>query len=142
MPAPPFRDQHGTILPHDHPEILDADYVLRHIVPPHDLHPDPAKGTVRVSSGAYSESSDGGMSVDIIRWMAADGLDACDYLAEDGMGATKIRVGDLRALGLMVGWDPDTGHEHHGAVWGIKDQKQRRRISKLAITVRKAAGET
>ncbi|MBB4257304.1 hypothetical protein [Bradyrhizobium sp. CIR3A] len=82
------------------------------------------------------------MSVDIIRWMAEEGLDECYYLADENVGATKIRVGDLRAMGLMVGWDPDAGHKHHGAVWGIKDQKRRRRISKAAITVRKAAGET
>jgi hypothetical protein len=142
MPAPPTRDQHGKIVPHDHSEILDDDYVLRHIVPPHDLHPDQAKQVVRVSSAAYSESSDGGMSVDILRWMAGDQLDECYYLEDQAIGATKIRVGDLRALGLQVGWDPDTGHIHHGAVWGIKDQKQRRKIAKAAITVRKAEGET
>jgi hypothetical protein len=141
MRAPPLRDQSGKIVPHDHPEILDGDYVLRHIVP-HDLHPDQAKQVVRVSSGAYSESSDGGMSVDILRWMAEDQLDECYYLADETIGATKIRVGDLRALGLQVGWDPETGHVHHGAVWGIRDQKQRRKIAKAAITVRKAEGET
>ncbi|KRQ96888.1 hypothetical protein CP49_32955 [Bradyrhizobium valentinum] len=101
MPAPLLRDQDGKILTHDHPEILDDDYVLRHIVPPHDLHPDTDKGVTRVASGAYSESSDGGMSADILRWMA----------------------------------------EHHGAVWGIK-QSHRRRIARVAITVRRAQGET
>ncbi|WP_156439766.1 hypothetical protein [Bradyrhizobium valentinum] len=79
MPAPPLRDQDGKILTHDHPEILDDDYVLRHIVPPHDLHPDTDKGVTRVASGAYSESSDGGMSADILRWMAEDHLDECYY---------------------------------------------------------------
>lgn len=141
MPAPPLRDANGTIIPHDHPEILDDDYVLRHIVPPHDLHPDTAKGVTRVASGAYSESSDGGMSVDILRWMAEDRLDECYYLADEIVGATKLRVGDLRAIGLQVGWDPDSGHSHHGAVWGIK-QSHRRKIARGAITVRKAEGET
>jgi hypothetical protein len=141
MPAPPPRDQDGKIIPHDHPDILDDDYVLRHIVPPHDLHPDAAKNIVRVSSGAYSESSDGGMSVDILRWMAEDGLDECHYLADENVGATKIRVSDLRAMSLNVGWDPDGGHDHHGAVWGVK-QSHRRKIARIAITVRKAEGET
>lgn len=140
MPAPPFRDPAGTIVPHDHPEILDDDYVLRHIVPPQDLHPDLAKNVVRVSSGAYSESSDGGMSVDILRWMADGSLDECHYLPDETAGATKIRVGDLRAMGLQVGWDPDSGHQHHGAVWGIK-QSHRKKIARIAITVRKALGE-
>src|SRR5690348_4698189 len=112
MRVPPQRDKDGKIIPHDHPEIGNDDYVLRHIVSPQDLHPDTAKGLVRVSSGAYSESSDGGMSVDILRWMAEDGLDECHYLADETVGATRIRVGDLRAVGLQVGWDPDEGHSH------------------------------
>jgi hypothetical protein len=141
MPAEPVRDANGKIVPHDHDEILDDDYVLRHIVPPHDLHPDPGKGVTRVSSGAYSESSDGGMSVDILRWMSVDHLDELHYLADETIGATRIRVRDLRAMGLKVGWDPDGGHPHHGAVWGIK-QTHRRKIAKLAVTVRKAEGET
>jgi hypothetical protein len=141
MPSAPLRDQNGKIVPHDHPEILDDDYVLRHIVPPHDLHPDPEKKITRVSSGAYSESSDGGMSVDLIRWMADVGMDELDFLRDEAEGATKIRVGDLRAMGLKVGWDPDGGHPHHGAVWGVK-QTHRRKIAKAAITVRKAEGET
>jgi hypothetical protein len=140
MRAAPLRDPNGKIVPHDHPEILDDDWVLRHILP-RDLHPDAAKKVVRVSSAAYSEG-DGGMSVDILRWMAEVHLDECYYLADETVGATKIRVGDLRILGLQVGWDPDAGHVHHGAVWGIKDQKQRRKIARSAITVRKAEGET
>lgn len=141
MREPPQRDQDGKIVPHDHPQILDEDYILRHIVPPHDLHPDTAKGIVRVSSGAYSESSTGGMSVDILRWMTEDGLDECHYIS-DKMGATKIKVGDLRSLGCKVGWDPDGGHEHHGAVWGVKQSLRRKIARQLATTVRKAAGET
>jgi hypothetical protein len=141
MRVDPERDKQGAIVPHDHPDICDDDFVLRHIVPPYDLHPDIEKGIVRVSSGAYSESSDGGMSVDILRWMAEDGLHETFYLADETVGATKIRVGDLRAMGLKVGWDPDGGHLHHGAVWGIK-QTHRRKIAKAASTVRKAEGET
>lgn len=141
MRVDPQRDEHGAIVPHDHPDIHDNDFVLRHIVPPHDLHADIEKQVVRISSGAYSESSEGGMSVDIIRWMDEDGLHDVYYLADETIGATKIRVGDLRAMGLKVGWDPDGGHSHHGAVWGLK-QTHRRKIAKAAITVRKAEGET
>lgn len=141
MRVPPQRNQDGKIIPHDHPEIVDDDFVLRHIVPPHDLHPDTTKNIVRVSSGAYSESSDSGMSVDILRWMTEDGLDECHYLADETVGATKVRVGDLRLMGLQVGWDPESGHPHHGAVWGVK-QSHRRKISRIAVTVRKAEGET
>jgi hypothetical protein len=141
MPADPLRDQQGKISPHDHDEISDDSFVIRHIVPPHDLHPDHAAGLVRVSSGAYSESSDGGMSVDIESWMIADGLDSLHYVA-GAEGATRLRVGDLRRLGMQVGWDPDSGHRHHGCVWGIKGSSARKKVARLATTLKKASGET
>ena len=72
MPTPPPRDAHGRIVPHDHLEILDSHHVIRHTTP-HDLHTEP-NGLRRVMSGAFSESSTGGMSVDIEEWMTADGL--------------------------------------------------------------------
>jgi hypothetical protein len=53
----------------------------------------------------------------------------------------KLKVGDLRELGLLVGWDPLPGNPHHCAVWGIKTAT-RKKISRKAITVRKADGET
>ena len=68
-------------------------------------------------------------------------LDDLHYLPDETQGATRIRVGDLRALGLKVGWDPDSGHAHHGAVWGIKTT-HRKKIAKKAETLRKAEGET
>ncbi len=142
MPTAPPRDQNGKIVPHDHPDIHDDDYVIRHIVPPFDLHPDLGTQTTRVGSGAYSESSDGGMSVDIQRWMRQNSLDDFYYLADETEGATRICVGKLRALGLKVGWDPDGGHAHHGAVWGVKNSGFRKKIARLAETLRKAEGET
>jgi hypothetical protein len=142
MPTDPLRDANGNILPHDHEDIHDDDFVIRHIVPPHDLHPDPNSEITRVASGAYSESSGGGMSVDIQRWMREDGLDDLYYLADESVGATLIRVGDLRAMGLRVGWDPDSGHKHHAAVWGITNSNYRKKVWRVAQTLRKAEGET
>jgi len=139
--APPLRNADGKIVAHDHPEITDDDYVIRHIVPPFDLHPEPETGITRVASGAYSASDDGGMSVDIQRWMHEDGLNDLYYLPNEAQGATRIRVGDLRELGLKVGWDPDGGHPHHGAVWGVKSTL-RRKIARKAETLKKARGET
>jgi hypothetical protein len=138
--APPPRDEDGKIIPHDHPEITDDDYVIRHIVPPFDLHPE-SEDVTRVASGAYSASDDGGMSVDIQGWMHEDHLDDLFYLPDETQGATRIRVGELRALGLKVGWDPDNGHAHHGAVWGIKTT-HRKKIARKAGTLKKAEGET
>lgn len=142
MRSPPPRDAGGNIIPHDHKEILDSYHVIRHITP-HDLHHETSSGVVRVASGAYSESSDGGMSVDIEEWMAADGLLPTHFISDPNHGAVRLRVGDLRQEGLKVGWDPDNGHAYHDAVWGVgKGSSRRRRIAKLAVTVRKADGET
>jgi len=139
MPSAPQRDAQGKIEPHDHPEIHDDCHVIRHIIPPHDLH----EG--RVSSGAYSESTISGircgMSVDIECWMTNDGLASLHYVTDPTHGATRLRVGFLRSLGMKVGWDPDNGHQHHGAVWDITTSF-RKRMQKSAVTVRKAAGET
>ena len=141
MRSPPPRDQNGKIVPHNHREILDSHHVVRHILP-QDLYSEPS-GKVRVQSGAYSESSDGGMSVDIIEWMVEDGLSELHYLTDPSQGAVKLSVASLRREGFLVGWDPDGGHPHHGAVWGIGNgSTRRRRIARLAVTLRKAKGET
>jgi hypothetical protein len=140
MRAPPLRDAQGKVIPHDHAEILDEHHVIRH-TDPHDTCDDGAGGR-RLTSGAYTESSDGGMSVDIEEWMVADGLSSLHYVTDPTQGAARINVGELRKLGLKVGWDPDGGHNHHGAVWGLSGSKKRRQVAKLAATLRKCAGES
>lgn len=137
MPAQPPRDANGKVAPHDHPEILLEHHVIRHVTP-NDIHPTERRRT----SGAFSESSDGGMSVDIAEWMEADGLMALHYVEDPSHGAVRLNVGQLRGLGFQVGWDPDRGHPHHGCVWGIGNgSRRKRRIDAIAITIRKAAGE-
>src|SRR5258706_13915460 len=124
MPKPPPRDQHGKIVPHDHPDILDEHYVIRHATP-QDLCDD--DGGRRLSSGAFSESEGGGMSVDIEEWMKVDGLDPLHYMTDPTHGAVRLKVGDLRKQKLQVGWDPDNTHPHHGGVWGIGNGSKRKR---------------
>jgi hypothetical protein len=139
MPVDPPRDQQGRIVPHDHPEILDKDYVIRHTVP-QDLCID--AGRKRLSSGAFSESTGGGMSVDIEEWMRADGLDPLHYVMDATHGAVRLNVGELRKLGFQVGWDPDNAHPHHGGVWGIGNgSKRKKRVHKIATALRKTKGE-
>jgi hypothetical protein len=141
MPLDPPRDPSGNILPHDHAEILDDYHVIRHTNPNY-LAFDDELGGKRLGSGAFSESSDGGMSVDIEEWMIADGLTRLHYLASSVEGAVRIRVGDLRQRGYQVGWDPDGGHPHHGSVWGnFNGSKNKRRVKALAQTIKKAEGE-
>jgi hypothetical protein len=135
MPNPPPRDQHGKITPHDHDEILDDHHIIRHTTP-NDV-PDG-----RFNSGAFSESTGGGMSVDIEEWMTADGLDPLHYVTDPTHGAVRLKVGDLRKLGFQVGWDPDDAHLHHGAVWGIGNGSKRKRlVREIATTLKQADGE-
>ncbi len=82
------------------------------------------------------------MSVDIEEWMAADGLGPLHYVQEAAHGATRITVGELRAQGFRVGWDPRPDNPHHGAVWGIGNgSRRKRRVAALAVTIRPAFGE-
>jgi hypothetical protein len=55
-----------------------------------------------LASGAFSESSDGGMSCDEQNWMAAAGLDPLHYVADPTHGAVRLNVGALRMLGLQM----------------------------------------
>jgi hypothetical protein len=140
MPRPPERDQHGTIVPHNHPDILDEHHVIRRTTP-QELCDD--VGGKRLSSGVFSESEAGGMSVDIEEWMRADGLDPLHYVTDPTHGAVRLNVGDLRKLDLKVGWDPDDAHQYHGSVWGIANgSKRKRRVLEIATSLKRAEGET
>jgi hypothetical protein len=141
MPTDPPRDQQGAIIPHDHPEIRDDQHVIRHTTP-HDLCDDEETKKRRLASGAFSESTGGGMSVDIEEWMCAAGLASLHYVTVVGHGAVRLNVGELRKLGFQVGWDPDNNHRYHGAVWGIGNgSKRKKRVARIAVTIQKAAGE-
>jgi hypothetical protein len=141
MRAQPERDGEGIVLPHDHLEVLREHHVIRHITE-RDLHLDKAISQTRIASGAYSESSEGGMSVDIEEWMLEDGLESTHYVTDLAHGAVRLNVGELRELGLTVGWDPLPENPHHGAVWGIGNgSKRKQRISKLATVILKARGQ-
>ncbi|MSP00674.1 MAG: hypothetical protein EXR07_06440 [Acetobacteraceae bacterium] len=132
-----LTDDDGKIKPHDHPDILNDHHVIRWITPG-NIHPDDR----RLISGAFSESRDGGMSVEIEEWLQAAGFDRLKNLPDPSYGAVRLNVGALRKLGFQVGWDPDQGHPQHGAVWGIGNGSTRRRkILGIAERIRPAKGE-
>jgi len=147
MVRDPTRDADGEVVPHDHPDIRDDDYVIRHIPPAMLVPADNSKplGPRRISSGAYSESGDFpfGMSVDIEGWIVAAGLSPLHYLPDPSYGAQRLNVGALRRAGCQVGWDPIPGkNPHHALVWGLRNSKtMRKQVARLAITLKKAAGE-
>lgn len=140
MPADPPRDASGNVVPHDHDEIPNHYHVIRRTTP-NDLCQNTDTGQRRLASGAFCESTEGGMSVDIEELMVADGLDPLAHITDSSFGAVRITVGELRALGMKVGWDPIEGNRHHGEVWGISNSRRRRKVAAIATTVRKAKGE-
>jgi hypothetical protein len=130
MRCPPPRDDNGRILPHDHPEVTKDHHTIRHTIP-NDLHVE-SPTYARLAGGAFSESSDGGMSCDEENWVTDAGLHALHYVTEPTHRAVRLNVGALRELGFQVGWDPDRSHEHHVRVSGIGNgsrQKKKMRCS-------------
>lgn len=124
---PPPRDALGKVVPHDHEEILQEDFVVRRISVHHIIGG-------RVSSMAFQESSDGsGMSLDIEKLIEAAGLNSRDFVTNESWpAAVSFSAGQLRALGLQVGYDPLPENAFHGAAWGISSKAMQRRVKGAA----------
>lgn len=140
--ADPPRDAHGKVIPHDDPAIVFDDGLIRYI-PTNQVVFDQNIGRSRLSSGAFSESSEppGGMSVDLERLMANDGLPSLGRLPHPPFGAVRLIAGEMRALGHQVGSDPLPHNPYHGAVWNIgKSKRARRRIMERIAWLKKPEG--
>lgn len=123
MGAPP-QDAEGRVVPHDDADIPGDAYVLRYIVPewlkPHPSSP----ARRRLSSAAFSPSSRRhdpyqGMSVDLLQPMLDAGLSPIDRKGDRYEAIVRLRVRDLRSIGLQVGPDPIGTNPFHAAVWGV-----------------------
>jgi hypothetical protein len=116
----PQRDQNGLVLPHNHPELQPAHRVIRRIslqmvVPGRS-------GGLRLSTAVFEPSSLDvdpyrGVSVDLESLIIDDGVDPSAYLVRSFVGAIVVPVSSLRALNLLVGYDPRPDNIYHGAVW-------------------------
>jgi len=82
------------------------------------------------------------MSVDIEEWMIEDGLSPIHYIEIPTYGAVRISVWQLRVMGFLVGRFPQPGNPHHGAVWGITSSSHRKHVCAIAMTLKRAEGET
>ena len=125
MPLNPPKGADGQVIPHDDFAIDPASWLIRHI-PEYHIVPDENLGGRRISSGAFSHTSDDpdfGMSVDIGQLLDELGLSQ-DAMVPLGMGAVRLQVGAVRALALRVGSDPMPDNVAHGQVWGVKDSKR------------------
>ncbi|MCU6497950.1 hypothetical protein LPN04_09110 [Rugamonas sp. A1-17] len=116
----PPRDDNGLVVPHDHPEILPEDGILRRISEQQLVH-DAKTGGKRISSMVLKASTgtNGGLSVDLQRQIEEAGLDAREYITTPKwFGAIRFRADSLRDLGFQVGFDPLDTNPYHGEVWG------------------------
>jgi hypothetical protein len=125
--ATPPRDPQGNVIPHDDPDILQDDGLLRYIDPQNHMVWDENIQKYRVSSGAFCESYGGGMSVDLERPMNEAGLPSDHRKPATDWGIAQLKTGMMRSKGLQVGSDPLNGNAFHGAVWGIGNRKKLRK---------------
>ena len=135
MPWQPPRDEDGKIIPHNHPNIQDADGIIRRISG-HQVVADPKSPTgKRVSTAAFEPSSDdgGGLSVDIKRQIEEAGHDPKAYVTSPRwIGSVLLSAGHFRCHGLLVGTDPLPDNPFHGEVWGNIPRGMRRALLQQA----------
>ena len=140
--AQPPRDENGIVAPHNDPDILDDDGLIRYIHPRQVIE-DKHRGCKRVSSGAFSPSSTPphGMSVDLERPLVEAESDNLARLPDSDHGAVRLRAGDMRELNHRVGSNPVPNNPYHGEVWDIgPGRRARRRIQDKAETLKKPSG--
>ena len=78
--SPPPYDEHGKVMPHDHPEISSDNGVIRRISDQWIV--EESDGRKRLSSIAFNPSSgpNGGMSIDLQAQIEEAGLNCREFL--------------------------------------------------------------
>ena len=134
----PPRDKAGRVTPHDHPDLVDADRVIRRIS--HEFIAKDKEGRpLRVSTAAFEPSSIDvdlycGLSVDLEPFILADGIDPKRHVTTlKLMASIVLPVGSFRSRSFLVGYDPLEDNPYHGDVW-----QDAQRGSKLTRSVRMA----
>jgi len=123
-----------SVEPYDEEEIIEGDTIIRR-VPLQQLVWDSNgdERRQRISKGLNSKSSrpKDGMSVDIEALMVNDNVDPTEYVTTPVFhGAVSFSAAEIRALDLMVGYDPikdDSDlpdNPYHGEVWKKTEAKR------------------
>jgi hypothetical protein len=126
------HDSAGRVKPYDDKSISGEVRLVRYI---HRrwLVPDGTGGR-RLSKAAFSPSSEErdpyrGMSTEILDLILSDGLSPTERKPQDHEAIVKLKVEDLRSLGLMVGHDPiNDVNPYHASVWGVTKSLQKRLV--------------
>lgn len=135
------RDSDGRVLPHDDTTISNDEFVLRYI--PDRGFAATLDGKRRLSKGAFSASSPSrdpyeGMSVDLLTPLLRDGYTEVGR-GDAFVGVAKLRVGDLRSLGLRIGPDDKgEGDKYHANVWGVTDALRKKVLAVARLTKKPA----
>ena len=123
-----------AVEPYDEDEIVAADVIIRR-VPEHQLVWDDNRAVRRrrISKGLYSKSSGpkAGMSVDVEALIQKATLDPREYvITPDFQGAVSFTAASIRALDLLVGYNPIKDdpnvpdNPYHGEVWRRDEAKK------------------
>jgi len=123
-----------TVEPYNEDEIDDADTIIRR-VPIQQIVWDENAGERRrrISKGLYNKSTGlkDGMSVDIEALMIKGGVEPTEYVTTPVFqGAVWFSAAHIRALDLMVGYDPikdepkQSDNPYHGEVWRKAEAKR------------------
>lgn len=126
--------------PYDEDDLTNSDVVIRRIDPNEHIVPDQNTGRDRISSKAFSASSSpkGGLSIDVLKLMEKDGVDAEEFVTTPKYtGSVLLHVSEIRKEELWVGYEPVQDNPYHGEVWrqpsgGSFSRGVKRRLQKSA----------
>lgn len=119
---------------HDDAGIGPDEVLIRRINPAEHVVPDENIGGYRLSTKAFSSSSQPpyGMSVDVLGLMLVAGISPQDFVTSPKyIASVKFTAGAARATGLWVGFDPilDDGinlaNPYHAEVWSQPNPAQK-----------------
>lgn len=134
MPLKHLVDVNGVTRVVDSPDIASDHRLIRGVSPQH-LSPN-GKGGQKLSSMLYNAASglDSGMSTDSEPLVIEAGLDPLEHVQSrsEWIGAVVLTAGELRARGLVVGYDPEAGNPFHCQGWGDPTKGQKRSLAKTA----------
>lgn len=131
MPKLPPLDENNKVIPHDHEEITNEQYIIRRVSHQHVVSD--GNGGQKISSMLFKSNS-GELSIDIKKFIEDAGLDVKKFVTNPRfIGSVLICVDQIRALGYKVGYDPIQENPYHGEIWGnLKSQSNIKTLLKQA----------